>query len=290
MSEPTTTVECPSGLVISIRDAQVRDISRLMSSQKSKKRADPIAEFLGALWVKTIDPGVYDWPGQNVLATDGKPDFRRVLQGDTSFLFLQSRLVTFGDDVYFDVPCKNQLCSKDISWEFKLSELEISHLSDKAIKALGESGNDTRFKMKLPRSGENIEWKLLTRADQFTVDCESEDSIESTNEVSLLVRIPTIESAQAPGDRRRFVRTMSLLDSETLRAEYEEHDIVIQDTIEIQCPRCKTRFETPIPIDRDFFSLRSARPKRSSKQSTKSRSSSDTEAQEEEGSDTVQNQ
>jgi len=271
MQETTYSAACPSGLIVTVREAQVRDVKQLGKAARDS-RVDSLAEFLSALTVGVEDPGPYTWSGQRVISTDGKVNWSAALQGDSSAMFINARVNAFGTDLYFKVSCANSLCRKQVERHIEIKDIVQHGLSDLAFKTVTEHGTDHQFELELPRCGVVVGWKLLTRADQHKVDRIIEDKIDEVGPASLLVRLPYIAGCGTPGERSKFVNHLVVSDSDFLRESYEEHDILLEDMVEVTCSRCGHIFETPLPTGKDFFSSRSAAPPRPSKNGRSKRS------------------
>lgn len=257
MDEEHFEVECPSGLRGLVRPLEVRDVNALASRKARKQKgSDNLGRLLAGVWLKTLDAGPY---GEVVKVGEPITDWMRMLLGDRSFLTLEARRLTYGDDFYFAINCK--ACKKRIEWHIQLPDLTVSGLSDEAREAFVTQGNDAVFHRKLPRSGATVGFRLLTGVDQRNVaNAADEDGDASMQTAGLLARLPYIEGVTGAGERKRFVTRLHLMDAEFLREEWEEHDIFVQDRLEIECPKCDAIQEVAIPTDERFFSVRSTRP------------------------------
>jgi len=202
-----------------------------------------------------------------------------MLQGDTSTALLEIRKKMFteealghdGDLFSFEVECNSITCKGDIHWQIKISDLETGSLSEEAEERLREFGpelTDVRAKgepdpfvhIRLPRSGRLVRWKLLTRADQHRADLASKGDPDHLEEYALLARLPYISGAGTDKERRKFVTHIPWMDQEVIKKTWREHDIWVEDTVEIRCPHCGLRQKIAIPLGDDFFSLNSVEP------------------------------
>lgn len=255
----TIEVVCPSGLKGVIRPLLVGDISSL-SSPANRKATDPLGLLFGSLWQKTLDPGVYagePWCEEG----KGIDRWERVLVGDRAFLVFESRRATYGNDFYFTVHCRH--CRAKFDWHVDLDQLETTGLSDEAAEAVTlQSVTDAVFYRELPRGGDKVGLRLLTGVHQRIVEKARAEGEGAMSEAALLCRLADIPGATSPGDRRNFTRSMSLVDLDYLREQWEELDVCVQDTVEIECPSCDGEQELAIPTDERFFSPRSVKPKR----------------------------
>lgn len=256
MSE-TYEVECPSGLKGRVRALTVGDVSSLSSRQQRK--GDNLGQLLRSIWEETTDSGIY--VPELVPVGSKISQWERILAGDRAFMVFESRRLTFGDDFFFDVNCRN--CRARIDWKLDLSELVVSGLSDEARSAVEAEGLDAVLHRTLPKSGAKVGFCLTTGVHQRQVQNAAQQGDGAMGLAALLSRLVFIDGAKGPGDRRRFVEGIHLLDLEYLKEQWEEADIYVQDTIEIECESCGGVTEVGIPVDERFFSARSIKPRQS---------------------------
>jgi hypothetical protein len=114
----------------------------------------------------------------------------------------------------------------------------------------------------LPKSERKVGFRFLQCQHQRNYAAAREEGEDAMNIAGLLSRLAYIEGADGPGDRKKFVQQMHMVDCEFLKDEWEKHDIYVQDTIEVECQACGAFEETSIPVDARFFSARSARPRK----------------------------
>lgn len=256
-------VLCPSGLRGLIRPLVVGDISSL-SSPQNRKAPDPLGLLFRNVWLRTLDAGPYG-AGDGVEEGRGVDRWERLLVGDRAFLVFEARRVTYGNEFFFTVPCRS--CRAKIEWKLDLDDLETSGLSSEAVEGVSSAGiADACFYRTLPQGGQRVGLRLLTGEHQRKVELAKQGGDQQMSEAALLCRLADIEGASSPGDRKAFIRAMSLLDLDYLREQWEELDIFVTDTIEIECVSCGGEQEIMIPTDERFFSPRSTRPKKRRKQ------------------------
>jgi phage FluMu protein Com len=116
----------------------------------------------------------------------------------------------------------------------------------------------------LPFSGAKVGFKLLQGSDTATAARIAQDHAEDLASSTLLLRLAYVEGATSPGERRKFAAAMDSDDFEWLQDEWRDADLTVEDTIEVQCQRCRGLREVEIPYDARFFSRRSARPPKKS--------------------------
>jgi len=253
----TFEVTCPSGLRGLVRTLLVGDVSSL-ANQANKKAKDPLGNLFRDVWERTIDPGIY---GAEDFVKEGEriDKWERILLGDRTFLIFELRRLTYGDEFYFTIPCK--ACRNKINWKIDLKELEVSGLSEEALTKVQSEGIKAEFKRTLPKSGKTVGLQLLDGLAQRQVEAMQSMGQGAVSEAAVRVRLKTMEGATSPGERKKFVQNMSILDLEWLREQWTDLDIHVQETIEIECDSCGADQEILIPTDERFFSLKSARPK-----------------------------
>ena len=256
-------VKCPSGLRGVIRPLVVGDISSL-SAPANRKAPDPLGLLFRNVWQKTLDAGPYG-AAEGVEEGKGIDRWEKILVGDRAFLVFESRRITYGDEFFFTVPCRS--CRTKIEWKLDLSELEASGLSEEALEGVGTTSIDrATFYRQLPQGLQRVGLRLLTGEHQRKVELAKQGGDQQMSEAALLCRLADIDGASSPGERREFIRAMSLLDLDYLREQWEDLDIFVTDTIDIECTACGGEQEIMIPTDERFFSPKSARPRKRRKQ------------------------
>lgn len=258
MESESHEVRCPSGLVGMVRPLRVSDI-KMLSSREARKK-DVTSRLMTNVWVETKDAGVYP---EQIAMVGGHVDWNQALLGDRAFMVYESRRLTHGDDFFFDINCN--VCKNRIGWKIDLRELEVSPLSDEAKALIDQKGiNNALFESTLPKCGKRVQFKLFRGSDQAIIQkamASSENGDGEGGVAGLLARLVYIEGCDDHTSRRDFVENMHLADAEHLREQWEYHDIMVQDTVEIECQSCNAIIEVFIPTDARFFSARSARPK-----------------------------
>ena len=264
MTNEAYSVRCPSTLAGQVRPLTVGDLSNLTGRGGKRRSADVVGDLIRATWLETTEKGYYS-EAHGVIVGSPIANWNNILLGDRAFLVYEVRRLTYGDDFYFAVPCRR--CKRQIEWHLDLKDLQVSGLSDAAASMLAETGLDGVLRCTLPKSGAVVGFRLLRGQDGVTIQRAAQDGDGAMGEAGLLARLAEIEGATSPGDRRKFVRHMHLLDLEYLREQWEVADISVQDSIEIECDSCGTIQEVTIPTDERFFSQKSTRPRTTSRYS-----------------------
>lgn len=135
-------ISCPSGLTGRIRGMRVRE-ERVLADRKLAKSGGQVDELLSACWEEMQEAGPYAF-------ADGKVDWGQVLQGDRFYALLQVRVLTYGPEYAFAVPCQSAACRGRIAWELNLTQLPVRAVSNTS-RAAFMAGK--RFETTLPDAG-----------------------------------------------------------------------------------------------------------------------------------------
>jgi len=234
-------VSCPSGLTGRIRGMKVRE-ERVLADRKMAKSGGQVDELLSACWEEMHEAGPYAF-------ADDKVDWGRVLQGDRFYALLQVRVLTYGPEYVFAVPCQNAACRARIDWELDLTQLPVRALSDTS-RAAFMAGN--RFETMLPDAGKHVRFKLLTGEDERRLPQLQRAAPEKLLSSVLAYRVLDVDGVDAR-DKRRFLEDLSLRDADFLVDEFDAVDCGVDTTLEVECPECFLRQEVELPFDRGFF-------------------------------------
>lgn len=266
MTDEAYPVRCPSTLAGRVRPLTVGDLSKLTGRAGKNRSKDVIGDLIQATWLETTDAGHYRLSEEAGIVV-GQPiaNWGHILMGDRAFMIYEVRRLTYGDDFYFAIPCRR--CRSQIEWHLDLKDLEVTSLSNEAATMLAEAGLNGVLRRTLPKAGKVVGFRLLRGTDQQVIQRAAQQGDGAMGEAGLLARLAEIEGATSPGERRKFIRSMHLLDLDYLREQWEEADIAVQDSIEIECESCGTIQEVTIPTDERFFSQKSTRPKAESRYS-----------------------
>lgn len=262
MSEfDTTEVRCPSGLTGLVRPLLVGDMSALTSrSPRQQKQSDTLGQLFRNVWKKTTELGALPDGTPGVAVGESISNWGNVFLGDRSFLLFELRRITYGDEFHFSLPCPS--CKTRIDWMINLNDVEVSGFSKEMSDAISEAGADAVLYRTLPCSGVKVGFSPMLGSTQRKIASAQSQGEGAVGEAVLLSRLTYIEDAKGPGDRRKSIKGMHLLDLEYLKNEWDEADIFVQDTIEIECSNCGAIPEVTVPVDDRFFSAKSARPRR----------------------------
>ncbi|MCP3104523.1 hypothetical protein LZ198_37240 [Myxococcus sp. K15C18031901] len=232
---------------------------RVLADRKLAKSGGQVDELLSACWEEPLEAGPYAF-------ADGKVDWGQVLQGDRFYALLQVRVLTYGPEYVFSVPCQHAACRARIDWELDLTQLPVRPLSD-ASRAAFMAGN--RFETTLPDAGKPVRFKLMTGEDERRLPQLQRASPEKLLSSVLAYRVLDVDGVEAR-DKRRFIEDLSLRDADFLVDAFDAVDCGVDTTLEVECPECFARQEVELPFDRGFFLPGTQRTTRRRERSTSS--------------------
>lgn len=237
----SNTITCPSGLVGRIRGMKARE-ERILADRKLARSGAQLEQILAACWEETLDAGPYEFGEQPI-------DWGKVLQGDRFFAMLQIRVLSYGPEYAFSVPCENRGCRARIEWELDLRELPVKVLSDESRAAFV---NSNRFETVLPDAGRKVVFRLLTGADERRMAALRRAAGERPITTLLGYRLETIDGAE-PRDKQKFIEDLAMADVTYLLGEFDRVDCGVETEIEVECPECFGTTRIELPFEKGFF-------------------------------------
>ena len=235
-----STITCPSGLSGTLRGLKAKE-ERILADHKLAKTGGQIDQLLGACWEATLDPGPYDF--------DKLIDWSKVLQGDRFFALLQLRILSYGPEYAFSVPCEHRGCRARIEWELDLRDLPIKPLSDTSRQSF-LAGN--HFETVLPEAGRSVTFRLLTGGDERRLTTLRKNSGERPITTLLGFRIDSIDGVE-PRDKPQFFENLGMADVTYLLSEFDRVDCGVETELEVECPECYGLTRIELPFDKNFF-------------------------------------
>lgn len=235
------TIICPSGLSGRIRGMKARE-ERILADRKLARSGAQLEQILAACWEETVDAGPYDFGEQPL-------DWGKVLQGDRFFTLLRVRVLSYGPDYAFAVPCENRGCRARIEWELDLRELPVRTLSDESRAAFLASN---RFETVLPDAARKVSFRLLTGTDERRMAALRRAAGERPITTLLGFRLETIDKVE-PRDKQRFIEDLSMSDVAFLLGEFDRVDCGVDTEIEVECAECFGVTRVELPFEKGFF-------------------------------------
>lgn len=230
------TIECPSGLVIGMRQILVGD-QRILSDRRLVKTGESIDALLSACGSSVVDPGIYRF-------TD-RVRWPEVLQGDRLFALIRLRAITHGEAYEFRCGCPS--CKTRFDYTFNLDALPIKRLPESSKEILRGDGV---FSASV--AGAKIRFKLINGADERRLQSLLRGTTTDKLSASLSMRIVDIDGVEGR-DKKAWLEEQGLGVLTSLLAAFEEVDCGVETEIEIECPSCGEAFEINLPFGGDFL-------------------------------------
>jgi hypothetical protein len=247
------TLQAPSGLVGDVRKIKGTELIKLAERVDDTGPDGGFGTVLSGCWLCTTDPGPYSF----VQAGDAKPDWSRMLKGDTLYAFVFMRQISMpdGDDYDFDVHCEE--CRRRYGWTVQLSKLAVKKLpaaSGERVRA-GEP-----FEARLP-DGRVVRFGLQTIAQEAPITklMRQQKRQQATMIDALVGQIISIDGVGPDiRARHRAVSDLDMDDLYGLREQFDEHDCGLETSIQTRCTNRECRWEQDVnlPLGRTFFARR----------------------------------
>ena len=178
-----------------------------------------------------------------------------LLSGDKNALLVGARTTGFGPEYKTNITCPS--CGTVNKYSFDLSDINFKPEPDYEDLEV-EPTEEGTFIFKLPRTGVNVEVKLLTGNDEYQLIQTMERrekkglpiSVTTTQLMSIIVSVNGVTNRQQISE---FISNMPSYDSRHLREVYAKLVPNIDMVQEFQCEKCGTEKEVDIPITVDFF-------------------------------------
>jgi hypothetical protein len=236
-------VECPSGLVGSIRGLLGKEI-KVLTDRGLIKKGEITDALLDACWESTEDPGPY----RAAIRASGTPDWQKVLQGDRFFLATRIHAATYGA-FEFTTNCRNEDCEN----HKRGFMVTIDIVKELKVQLLSAEDRDAftggrPFVEQLP-DGRNFSFRLRTGADEtrfVKMGITDADAGKLFIPVmcSRILAIDGVDDAK----KRQFFEEAPLPYSWAALELMDRHDCGVETAFENECPKCFVPVEFEIPF------------------------------------------
>ena len=174
-----------------------------------------------------------------------------LLVGDKNAVLIASRITGFGP--FYEVGISCAACAEQNEVTVDLNDLGFSKSGDSVSEAV-EGG----YKVKLPSTGIEIVFKLLTSKDESNISktVEARRKKKQLENFSTLLLSSIIVSANGVTNRQQLDRLpeiLPLVDARFLREEYDKVKPDIDMTFDFECSSCSHRGEVGLPMTAEFF-------------------------------------
>ena len=191
---------------------------------------------------------------QNIIVNK-RININSLLSGDKNAILVASRINGFGSDYTTKVSCP--ACSSVSENTFDLSEVQEYLGDDIGDYDISPTDNGT-FITKLPRTGFEVEVRLLTNKDENELAAKMQTNKKrSSHETNLTDQLrKIIVSVNGVSELRildQFIANLPAFDSRYLRAAYLRVVPGLDMTQHFICDACSYEKEVDIPMTVDFF-------------------------------------
>ena len=177
-----------------------------------------------------------------------------LLVGDRNAIIIATRVAGYGHMYETKVTCPS--CGENQEYSFDLNSANIYDGSD--AKDLGvQFNNDGTFNTTLPRTGVDVQFRLLTGRDEKTFlngmqsDRKAKSEKNVTRQLSaIVVSLNGDTSMQA---KQYFTDNVPSIDSRHLRLVYRLAAPNVDLTQHFECSECSHEQEMEVPLSADFF-------------------------------------
>lgn len=217
----------------SIRPMTVNELKMLYGSSNTFQALNKI--------IKSVIVDVEDFPVEDLISAD------------KLYLAYMIRAITFTEEFKAQPYCP--YCKDNVS-------VSINLLEDINIDYLPDDFENPRNIGKLPKSGDEIELKLLTNADFERIMNRAKEIKDKFPEyegdplypITLGMQIYSINGKRVnPRDIEEYVLDMHAMDDLYINKKLGEVKVGPVMPIEVECPHCGTTLNVSINVSEDFF-------------------------------------
>ena len=175
-----------------------------------------------------------------------------LILGDRNAILIAIRITGYGAEYSAKLNCDK--CNQDFDCDFTLNGLSIKSLSATPIQP-----NLNLFSFKLPKSGQDIQFKLLTGKDEAEMSQIKDRSKKLGGQVEKGVTLrlfQSIVSINGETDRQKISQTINNMvasDARALRKHVQEISPNVDMKQWVKCKNCAEEMEVEIPLGLGFF-------------------------------------
>ena len=177
-----------------------------------------------------------------------------LLVGDKNAIIIAARTTGFGSEYTTNITCPS--CLEPSEHEFDLTEVKVSSGDPESVGAEETEGGT--FKVVLPRTMVEVEFKLLTGADErklyLTNQKKKKHKLEETPIVDTMrLFIVSVAGQNDPGTIGQFLEVLPASDSRALRTAFTTVTPNVDMKQMFVCEDCSHEQEMEVPLTADFF-------------------------------------
>ena len=192
---------------------------------------------------------------QNVIRNQ-RINVSSLLTGDKNAILVASRINGFGADYTTKVTCPNCMAINEHTFDLDV----VEHYQGDDFEDHDVIGTDRgTFIIKLPRTGLEVEVRLLTSRDETELTAQMQTKKKRSNAIEtnltdqlkkVIVSVNGVEDMQSI---HQVVNNLPAYDSRYLRAAYVKCTPGLDMTQDFTCDSCGFEKEVDIPLTVDFF-------------------------------------
>lgn len=174
-----------------------------------------------------------------------------MLVGDRNAILTAIRISAYGPKYHAGITCDK--CGTDTDHEFDLSRLTLHTLDIEPIAGPGTN----EFSHKLPVSGREVRFKLMTSQDTDRLDKDMAELKKKTGqEQAVTMRLAAQVTFMQGVKQEHLVKALADIparDSRALRGYMDNVAPGVDMTQDFECPSCGKKGEVDVPIGTEFF-------------------------------------
>ena len=188
------------------------------------------------------------------LIVDRSIDPDSLLVGDRNAIIIATRVSGYGNQYETKVSCPN--CGTNQQYSFDLNEANVYDGSD--AKDLGvQSNEDGTFNVTLPRTGVDVQFRLLSGRDEKTflsgMQSDRKTKVEKNITRQLAAIVVSLNGDTSMQAKQYFLENVPSIDSRHLRLAYRLAAPNVDLTQQFVCGECSHEQEMEVPLSADFF-------------------------------------
>ena len=244
----STTISCPTGLVVTLREFKVTD-ENLLSNKKSVRNGVGITNLLAHVTMSVDDVGPYTLSEPDRHHDRPWLDWMQVLQGDRLVILKENRVVTWGPDMTDKRPCQN--CREPVSTHFSLKDLPVQALPESSMAHV-TNPVENPIKTTLPKCGVTVGFRLLRGKDEKVLQKIAKQSKDKLSSAYLRLRVVAIEGVSEP-EWNAWLEDLGGYDSAYLRAAFDKADCGLEQSWGFECDECGHLWDEDVKLREDFL-------------------------------------
>ena len=177
-----------------------------------------------------------------------------LLVGDRNAIIIATRVSGYGNKYETKVSCP--ACGTNQEYSFDLNEANVYDGSD--ARDLGvQSNDDGTFNVSLPRTGVDVQFRLLSGRDEKTflsgMQSDRKTKVEKNITRQLAAIVVSLNGDTSMQAKQYFLENVPSIDSRPLRLAYRLAAPNVDLTQQFVCGECSHEQEMEVPLSADFF-------------------------------------